>query len=68
MAKNRIFNEADLPLEVAILLLAGLMMLITGILLFQCRQERFLIMKWVVRIAPVHLCIANSDIGENSLW
>ncbi len=34
MAKNRIFNEADLPLEVAILLLAGLMMLITGILLF----------------------------------
>ena len=34
MAKNRIFNKADLPLEVAILLIAGLMMLITGILLF----------------------------------
>ncbi|MDD3715125.1 MAG: hypothetical protein PHU16_09780 [Atribacterota bacterium] len=34
MAKNRIFNIADLPLEVAILLIAGLMMLITGILLF----------------------------------
>ena len=34
MAKNQIFNKADLPLEVAILLIAGLMMLITGILLF----------------------------------
>jgi hypothetical protein len=34
MAINRIFNKADLPLEVAILLIAGLMMLITGILLF----------------------------------
>ena len=34
MAKNRIFNKADLPLEVAILLIAGLMMLVTGILLF----------------------------------
>ena len=34
MAINRIFNKADLPLEVSILLIAGLMMLITGILLF----------------------------------
>ena len=34
MAINRIFNKADLPLEVVILLIAGLMMLITGILLF----------------------------------
>ncbi|MDI3542605.1 MAG: hypothetical protein PWP57_208 [Candidatus Atribacteria bacterium] len=34
MNKNQIFNEAALPLEVAILLIAGLMMLITGILLF----------------------------------
>ncbi len=34
MAKNRILNEVGLPLEAAILLIAGLMMLITGILLF----------------------------------
>ncbi|QPM68397.1 hypothetical protein [Atribacter laminatus] len=34
MPINRIFNKADLPLEVAILLIAGLMMLVTGILLF----------------------------------
>ena len=34
MAINRIFNKADLPLEVSSLLIAGLMMLITGILLF----------------------------------
>jgi len=34
MKKNPIFNEANLPLEVALLLIAGLTMLITGILLF----------------------------------
>lgn len=34
MTKNRFFQEADLPLEVVILLIVGLMMLITGILLF----------------------------------
>lgn len=34
MTINKILNEVDLPLEVAILLIAGLMMLITGILLF----------------------------------
>ena len=34
MNKNQIFNEADFPLEVVLLLIAGLMMLITGILLF----------------------------------
>lgn len=34
MAGNRISHEAYLPLEVALLLIAGLMMLITGILLF----------------------------------
>ena len=34
MNKNQIFKEADLPLEVVLLLIVGLMMLITGILLF----------------------------------
>lgn len=34
MTGNRIYHEAYLPLEVALLLIAGLMMLITGILLF----------------------------------
>ena len=34
MTKHWILKEADLPLEVVILLIAGLMMLITGILLF----------------------------------
>ncbi len=34
MGKNRMFREADLPLEVVILLIAGMTMLITGILLF----------------------------------
>lgn len=34
MKKYRIFMEADLPLEVVILLISGLMLLITGVLLF----------------------------------
>ncbi len=34
MARNQIAREAYLPLEVALLLISGLMMLITGILLF----------------------------------
>jgi hypothetical protein len=34
MTGNRIYHEAYLPLEVALLLIAGLMMLIAGILLF----------------------------------
>ena len=34
MTKYRILSKADLPLDVVILLIAGLMMLITGILLF----------------------------------
>ena len=34
MAKHSILKEADLPLEVVILLVAGIMMLVTGILLF----------------------------------
>lgn len=34
MAKNKILNEVGLPLEAAILLITGLMVLITGILLF----------------------------------
>jgi hypothetical protein len=34
MIKNMIVKKADLPLEAAILLIAGIMMLITGVLLF----------------------------------
>jgi hypothetical protein len=34
MSEHRLLKEADLPLEVVILLLAGLTMLITGVLLF----------------------------------
>lgn len=41
MARNRIHQEAYLPLEVALLLIAGLMMLITGILLFPVSSGTF---------------------------